>query len=84
MEFCVCWVGRTVSKAFNDALAEAGSRKPVWLILLMAKPEALDTQHELAQAVGIKGPSLTCHLDAMEARISSPGPARSRIGAPSG
>jgi len=61
------WVARTVQKAFNDALVEAGGSQPSWLILLMAKREAFHTQHELAQAVGIEGPTLTYHLDAMEA-----------------
>jgi MarR family transcriptional regulator for hemolysin len=60
------WVSRIVAKAFNDALAEAGGSQPVWLILLMAKQEAFETQHELAQAVGIEGPTLTYHLDALE------------------
>lgn len=61
------WVARIVQKAFNDALVEAGGSQPTWLILLMAKRETFHTQHQLAQAVGIEGPTLTYHLDAMEA-----------------
>lgn len=61
------WVARILQKAFNEALTEAGGSQPVWLILLMAKREAFQTQQELAQAVGIEGPTLTYHLDAMEA-----------------
>ncbi|HEX9855440.1 MAG TPA: MarR family transcriptional regulator [Acidimicrobiia bacterium] len=62
------WVARIVQKAFNDALTEAGGSQPTWLILLMAKREAFHTQQELAQAVGIEGPTLTYHLDALEAQ----------------
>jgi MarR family transcriptional regulator, transcriptional regulator for hemolysin len=57
---------RTVSRAFNDALVEAGGSVPIWLVLTTLRGEAWRTQQELARAVGIEGPTLTRHLDGME------------------
>ena len=69
-------VARTVSRAFEEALADAegslleeGSKTailPVWLVLLSLKTRALASQRELAEAVGIQGATLTHHLDTME------------------
>src|SRR5258708_21374691 len=59
-------VARTVSRAFDDTLAEAGGSLPVWLVLIPLKSRALASQRELAEAVGIQGATLTHHLDAME------------------
>src|SRR5215471_20489351 len=57
---------RTVSRAFDDALAGAGGSLPVWLVLLAMKTRNLASQRELAEAVGIKEATLTHHLNAME------------------
>jgi len=57
---------RTVSRAFDDALAEAGGSLPVWLVLLAMKTRNLASQRELAEAVGIREATLTHHLNAME------------------
>jgi MarR family transcriptional regulator, transcriptional regulator for hemolysin len=38
----------------------------MWLILNALKSERRRTQLELARAIGIEGPTLTRHLDAME------------------
>ena len=59
-------ISRTVSRAFDDTLAEAGGSLPVWLVLISLKSRQLSSQRELAEAVGIQGPTLTHHLDAME------------------
>ena len=59
-------VSRTVSRAFDDALAEAGGSLPVWLVLVSLKSGQLASQRELADAVGIQGATLTHHLNAME------------------
>jgi len=59
-------VSRIVSRAFDDALAEAGGSLPVWLVLISLKSGQLASQRELADAVGIQGATLTHHLDAME------------------
>jgi MarR family transcriptional regulator for hemolysin len=58
---------KTVGRAFNDALAEVGGSLPVWLILTTLRAEAHASQHELARAIGIEGPTLTRHLDQLEA-----------------
>ncbi|HEY6479670.1 MAG TPA: MarR family transcriptional regulator [Streptosporangiaceae bacterium] len=58
---------RTASRAFDEALAAAGGSLPVWLILLTLKTRQLGNQRELAEAVGIRGATLTHHLNAMEA-----------------
>lgn len=58
---------KTVSRAFNDALAEAGGSVPLWLILTALRGEPWRTQLDLARSIGIEGPTLTRHLDGMEA-----------------
>lgn len=60
-------VARSVSRAFDAALAEAGGSMPVWLILISVKTRALGNQQALADAIGIRGATLTHHLNAMEA-----------------
>lgn len=57
---------KKLRQAFDDALAEAGGSLPVWLVLLMLKTRSTETQNELAEAVGIRGATLTHHLAAME------------------
>jgi MarR family transcriptional regulator, transcriptional regulator for hemolysin len=59
-------VSRTVSRAFDDALAQAGGSLPMWLVLISLKSGQLASQRELADAVGIQGATLTHHLNAME------------------
>jgi MarR family transcriptional regulator for hemolysin len=59
-------VSRTISRAFDDALAEAGGSLPVWLVLISLKSGQLASQRELAEAVGVQGATLTHHLNAME------------------
>jgi MarR family transcriptional regulator for hemolysin len=58
---------RTVGRAFDETLAEAGGSLPVWLILLNLTVRRPGTQRELAEAVGIREATLTHHLNAMDA-----------------
>jgi len=58
---------KTVSRAFDAALAAVGGSRPAWLILISLKTRRLGNQRELARAVGIEGATLTHHLDAMDA-----------------
>jgi MarR family transcriptional regulator for hemolysin len=58
---------KAVSRAFDDALAAAGGSRPTWLVLMSLKARRLASQEALAAAVGIRGATLTHHLDAMEA-----------------
>src|SRR5579859_4526232 len=59
-------VSRSISRAFDDALAEAGGSLPVWLVLISLKSGQRASQRELAEAVGIQGATLTHHLNTME------------------
>jgi MarR family transcriptional regulator, transcriptional regulator for hemolysin len=61
-------VARTVSRAFDAALDEAGGTLPVWLILLNLKIRKPGNQRELAEAIGIREATLTHHLNAMDSR----------------
>jgi MarR family transcriptional regulator for hemolysin len=60
-------VARSVSRAFEDALAVAGGSQPVWLVLISLKGGQPANQRELAAAVGVQEATLTHHLNAMEA-----------------
>jgi MarR family transcriptional regulator, transcriptional regulator for hemolysin len=58
---------RLVSRAFDDALSQAGGSLPVWLVLLNVKIRPTANQRELAAAVGVREATLTHHLNSMEA-----------------
>ncbi len=59
-------VSRAVSRAFDEALAEAGGSTPVWLVLLNLKIGQTGNQRELAEAIGIREATLTHHLNALD------------------
>lgn len=59
-------VARLVSRAFDDALADAGGSLPMWLVLLNLKINPDANQRALADAVGVREATLTHHLNAME------------------
>jgi MarR family transcriptional regulator for hemolysin len=59
-------MSRTISRAFDDALAVAGGSLPVWLVLLNLTIRDVASQRELAEAMGIRDATLTHHLNAME------------------
>ena len=59
---------RAVERAFDEALGEAGSTLPIWLILLNLNIRKPANQRELAEAVGVREATLTHHLNAMDAR----------------
>jgi MarR family transcriptional regulator for hemolysin len=60
-------VAKNVSQAFDSVLADAGGSRPTWLILLTIKTRPITNQQQIADAVGIRGATLTYHLNAMEA-----------------
>src|SRR5262249_17712775 len=68
---------RTVSRAFDDALAGAGGSLPVWLVLLNLKTRQLSSQRDLAEAVGRREATLTHPPHPMEGQGLVP-----RTGAP--
>ncbi len=59
---------RSVSRAFDEALAQAGGSVPVWLVLIALKSQQMRNQRKLADAVGISEATLTHHLNAMDAQ----------------
>jgi MarR family transcriptional regulator for hemolysin len=59
---------RTVSRAFDEELDQAGGSLPVWLILLNLTVKRPPHQRALAEAIGITNATLTHHLNAMETR----------------
>ena len=57
---------RDLSRAFDETLVSAGGSTPTWLVLLALSNGPHATQRELAEAVGVRQPTLVHHLDAME------------------
>jgi len=57
---------KALSRAFDETLAAAGGSTSTWLVLLALKSGTHRTQGELAEAVGIRQPTLSHHLDGME------------------
>jgi len=57
---------KAVRRAFDRSLASAGGSIPMWLVLTNLKSAEWRSQNDLAAAVGIEGPTLTRHLDALE------------------
>jgi MarR family transcriptional regulator for hemolysin len=60
-------VAKLVSRAFDDALASVGGSLPQWLVLVELKGRTHGNQRTIAEAVGVEGPTLTHHLNRMEA-----------------
>jgi MarR family transcriptional regulator for hemolysin len=56
---------KTLSRAFDDALAAVGGSSATWLVLSSLKNREHRTQGELAEAVGVRQPTLTHHLDGL-------------------
>jgi len=59
-------VAKQLSRSFDDALATAGGSAPVWQVLRALTSGDHRTQADLATAIGVRQPTLTHHLDAME------------------
>jgi MarR family transcriptional regulator for hemolysin len=57
---------KVLSREFDAALATVGGSRPTWLVLLSLKTAGHRTQGELAEAVGIRQPTLSHHLDGLE------------------
>ena len=64
--FVMNQVSKAIARAFDDALSEAGGSLPAWLVLLSLMPGGQRSQSDLAQAVGVQGPTLTHHLNGLE------------------
>jgi MarR family transcriptional regulator for hemolysin len=73
---------KALSRAFDEALSQSGGSLPVWLVLMSLKGERHGQQGDLAAAVGIEGPTLTHHLNRMEAQgmvVRSRDPSNRRV-----
>src|SRR3954467_10538448 len=57
---------KVLSREFDAALTAVGGSRPTWLVLSSLKSEGHRTQGELAEAVGIRQPTLSHHLDGLE------------------
>lgn len=58
---------RSIERAFDGALASSGGSTSTWLILMTLMSGGCRSQRELAEAVGLRGATLSHHLNAMEA-----------------
>lgn len=58
---------KTVSRAFEAELTAAGGSPSTWLVLTSLRHGEWSSQHGLAREIGIEGPTLTRHLDGLEA-----------------
>src|SRR3954452_25304824 len=57
---------KVLSREFDAALAAVGGSRPTWLVLLSLKAAGHRTQGALAEAVDIRQPTLSHHLDGLE------------------
>ena len=57
---------KTLNRAFEQALAEAGGSQAMWLTLLGLKIRPGSTQRQLAEDLGIREATMTHHLNGME------------------
>lgn len=57
---------RTVSTAFERAMAEAGGSAATWQVLLLVRTQNWGTQSAMAKSMGITAATLTHHLNALE------------------
>ena len=62
----VARAGQLLSRVFDERLAAVGGSLPIWFVLLSLKSASHRTQRELAEMVGIGGPTLTHHLNRLE------------------
>jgi MarR family transcriptional regulator, transcriptional regulator for hemolysin len=59
-------VAKELSRSFDEVLGSAGGSTPTWQVLRALSAGEHRTQAELAAAIGVRQPTLTHHLDAME------------------
>ena len=64
--FVLSQAARTTTRAFEEYLFQGNGSLSTWLILLALQRDGQSEQGELAIFVGVQGPTLTHHLNAME------------------
>lgn len=58
-------IAKELDRALDEALAVAGGSAPLWAVLRALAAGEHRTQGDLARAVGLRGPTLTHHLDTL-------------------
>ncbi len=58
---------RSLNRAFETTVADAGGSLATWLVLASLKGGVHPSQQSIADALGLEGPTLTHHLNRMEA-----------------
>ena len=66
LEILVSRSARTLDRALDQALSAAGGSLATWLVLQALGTAEHATQAEVARTVGVRQPTLTHHLDALE------------------
>jgi len=66
LSLLIAGIAKDVSRAFDDVLAAAGGSTPTWQVLRALSSGGHRTQADLAAAIGVRQPTLTHHLDALE------------------
>lgn len=61
------FTAKALRRCFETRLAAAGASLPTWVILRSIQGEPHPNQRELASRLHIEGPTLTRHLDRLEA-----------------
>lgn len=66
LHLLVVRTAKELSRAFDEALTAAGGSAVTWRVLLALESTERRTQGDLAEAVGVRQPTLTHHLDGLE------------------
>jgi MarR family transcriptional regulator for hemolysin len=59
---------RSVSQEFEQAMVAAGGSASAWQVLLLVRSGQWGTQSELANAMGVTAPTMTHHMNTLEAQ----------------
>ena len=66
LSLLIARVAKELSRTFDDVLVAAGGSTPTWQVLRALSAGGHRTQADLAAAIGVRQPTLTHHLDALE------------------
>jgi MarR family transcriptional regulator, transcriptional regulator for hemolysin len=64
--FLIAQTAKKTTRHFSDRLVDAGGSLSSWLILLALNSSEEMLQSDLSEQIGVQGPTLTHHLNAME------------------
>ncbi len=66
IHFAISQAAKAATRAFEAQLAGAGGSLSTWLVLIALNENGWKLQSELTKDVGVRGPTLTHHLNNME------------------